>query len=64
MPDPCAAIVLPPREGFSPRAVGAVGLLVHRLALPGDVVVGAPQPEPFADVDYLCAPLQIGRAHV
>ncbi len=57
MPDPCAAIVLPPREGFSPRAVGAVGLLVHRLALPGDVVVGAPQPDPFADIEYLCAPL-------
>ncbi len=57
MPDPCAAIVLPPREGFSPAAVGAVGLLVRRLALPGDVVVGAPQPAPFADIEFLPAPL-------
>ncbi len=32
--------VLPPREGFSPEAVGAVGLLVHRLGQPGDVVLG------------------------
>ena len=32
--------VLPPREGFSPDAVGAIGLLVHRLGQPGDVVVG------------------------
>ena len=57
MPAPCAAIVLPPREGFSPHAVGAVGLLVHRLALDGDVVVGAPQPAPFPDVEFLPAPL-------
>ncbi len=57
MPDPCAAIVLPPREGFSPQAVGAVGLLVRRLALPGDVVVGAPQPDPFPEIDFLPAPL-------
>ena len=34
--------MLPPREGFSPGAVGAIGLLVHRLAMPADVVVGAP----------------------
>jgi glycosyltransferase involved in cell wall biosynthesis len=32
--------VLPPREGFSPDAVGAIGLLVHRLGQPGDAVVG------------------------
>ncbi len=59
MPDPCAAIVLPPREGFSPQAVGAVGLLVHRLALPGDIVVGVPQPAPFPDVDFLPARMPI-----
>ncbi len=59
MPDTRAAIVLPPREGFSPAAVGAVGLLVRRLALPGDVVVGAPQPAPFADVAFLAAPLPL-----
>ncbi len=34
------ASVLPPREGFGPAAVGAIGLLVHRLGAPGDVVVG------------------------
>ena len=59
MPEPCAAIVLPPREGVSPGAVGAVGLLVHRLALPGDVVVGAPQPAPFPGIDFLPAPLPV-----
>ncbi len=32
--------MLPPREGFSPQAVGAIGLLVHRLGQPGDVVIG------------------------
>lgn len=36
------AIILPPREGFSPSAVGAIGLLVHRLASPSDLVIGAP----------------------
>ncbi len=34
------AIVLPPREGFGPEAVGAVGLLVQRLAAADNVVVG------------------------
>ena len=32
--------MLPPREGFGPQAVGAIGLLVNRLAAPGDVIVG------------------------
>ncbi len=32
--------VLPPREGFSPASVGAIGLLVHRLGQPDDFVVG------------------------
>ncbi|MEZ7134844.1 glycosyltransferase family 4 protein [Komagataeibacter sp. SM21] len=37
-----AAIVLPAREGFSAGAVGAIGGQVAALAVPGDVVVGAP----------------------
>ncbi len=32
--------MLPPREGFGPEAVGAIGLLVHRLAAADDLVVG------------------------
>jgi glycosyltransferase involved in cell wall biosynthesis len=36
--------VLPPREGFSPQAVGAIGLLVHRLGRQDDVVVGQATP--------------------
>lgn len=54
-------MVLPPREGFSPDAVGAVGLLAHRLARAGQgrasVVIGAPTRAPaFADVRFLPAP--------
>lgn len=43
MPGP-VAIVLPPKEGFSPGAVGAIGLLVHRLARAGaaGLVMGRP----------------------
>ncbi len=41
-------IVLPPREGFSPSAVGAVGMMVRLLAAPEDLVIGAPlRAEPF-----------------
>ena len=48
------AIVLPPREGFSPEAVGAVGLLVQRLSRPDDLVVGRAIDEaPFAGRRYL-----------
>lgn len=48
------AIVLPPREGFSPRAVGAIGLLVHRLTTSGEVVVGAHEaPDVFPDRTFL-----------
>ncbi len=44
------AIVLPPREGFSPDAVGAIGLLVHRLSRPQDLVLGRPSTAfPFPD---------------
>ncbi len=48
------AIVLPPKEGFSPEAVGAIGLLVHRLVRAGaeGVVLGRPCAAPFADVRF------------
>ncbi len=48
-PEPRVAIVLPPREGFSPDAVGAIGLLVHRLSRPQDLVLGRACPKPFPD---------------
>ena len=39
------AAVLSPREGFSPQASGAIGLMVHRLAAGGSrfaaIVIGA-----------------------
>lgn len=50
--------MLPPREGFGPGAVGAIGLLVHRLCragLPG-VVAGKPCADPFPDVPFRPAP--------
>jgi glycosyltransferase involved in cell wall biosynthesis len=44
-----AVSILPPREGFSPGAVGAVGMMVRLLAAPGDVVIGNDAgPEAFA----------------
>lgn len=48
------AIVLPPKEGFSAGAVGAIGLLVHRLVRAGadGVVLGRACAEPFADVRF------------
>jgi glycosyltransferase involved in cell wall biosynthesis len=59
---PVVAVVLPPREGFSPGAVGAVGLLVHRLARAASgpfrpVVIGLPPAAgtPFQDVAFLPA---------
>ncbi|MDT8870902.1 hypothetical protein RAA17_06440 [Komagataeibacter rhaeticus] len=36
------AVVLPAREGFSPGAVGAIGLQVAALAGAQDVIVGPP----------------------
>ena len=48
------ALILPPREMFSPAATGAVGLLVRLLAR-GDadaVVYGMPVQAPFADVRF------------
>jgi glycosyltransferase involved in cell wall biosynthesis len=50
------ATVLPPREGFSPHAVGAIGLLVHRLAQPGDVIVGQACDAPFPDRRFVSVP--------
>lgn len=45
--------MLPPREGFSVDAVGAVGLLVHRLSDPGDLILGRPLDSPaFPDRRY------------
>ena len=52
------AIVLPPNEGFAPGAVGAIGLLVHRLvrAGGGGVVIGAPTSTPsFPGVRFVPA---------
>jgi glycosyltransferase involved in cell wall biosynthesis len=47
------AVVLPPKEGFSPDAVGAIGLLVHRLCrAAGGEVVGRPVTNPFTDVPF------------
>lgn len=46
--------VLPPKEGFAPNCVGAVGLLVHRLAQPEDLIVGrALNSLPFTGLHYL-----------
>ena len=50
-------MVLPPREGFSPSAVGAIGLLVHRLCTSGETIVGPPLAEPaFDDRRYVAVP--------
>ena len=46
--------MLPPKEGFSPGAVGAIGLLVERLARAGagGVVLGRATAAPFAGVAF------------
>ncbi len=53
---PTIAIILPPREGFSPAEVGAVGLLVRRhvQACPefASLVLGLAQVAPFPEVDF------------
>src|SRR5579875_2618685 len=74
MPDPApsaapvAAIILPPKEGYAPGAVGGVGLSVHGLArAAGDsVVIGAARGgAPFPDVPFRPVPaargLSLGR---
>ncbi len=52
------AIVLPPREGFSPGAVGAIGLLVSRIAArtPGCVVLGQEGRAGFPGIEYRQVP--------
>lgn len=46
--------VLPPKEGFSPDCVGAIGLLIQSLAVPQDLIVGrALTSLPFAGLHYL-----------
>lgn len=64
------AIVLPPKEGFSAEAVGAIGLLVRRLARQGrpSVVLGQPVAHPFPDVAFRPVPaprwpLGVNRAY-
>ena len=59
---PRVAIVLPPREMFSPQATGAVGLLARIMARPAHgaecAVYGiAPKHPPFADVRFVPVPL-------
>ncbi|MGL4686559.1 MAG: glycosyltransferase family 4 protein [Commensalibacter sp.] len=45
--------VLPPKEGFSPESVGAIGLLIKNLAEPGDRIVGKPLNFlPFSGIQY------------
>lgn len=59
--DASTVVVLPPNEGFGAEAVGAIGLLVHRLARAGagGLVLGAPLGgPPFADVPF--RPVQPG----
>jgi glycosyltransferase involved in cell wall biosynthesis len=50
------AVVLPPRESFSPAAAGAISLLVHRLAANDTgwrtLVLGPPAAAPYADVAF------------
>ncbi len=48
--------VLPPREGFSPSAVGAIGLLVHRLGSPDMPVIGQGCDTPFPDRHFVSVP--------
>lgn len=56
-PDLRVMTVLSPRERFAPGECGAIGLLVRRLAGPGEVVVGtAPQHASFAGVAFRPVP--------
>ncbi len=56
MPSDEVAIVLPPREAFSPEATGAIGLVVRMLAAGTEGfaarVFGTPTASPFADVPF------------
>ncbi len=57
------AIILPPREMFSPSATGAVGLLVRLLARATEefapIVYGMPTVDPFTDVPFRPIPLPL-----
>jgi UDP-glucose:(glucosyl)LPS alpha-1,2-glucosyltransferase len=62
-PAPChkIAVVLPPREQFSPDAAGAIGLLAHRLARlnrsDAITIIGAPpSTAPFTDIAFQPVP--------
>ncbi|MBE7211874.1 MAG: glycosyltransferase family 4 protein [Gluconacetobacter diazotrophicus] len=60
MPDR-VMVVLPPGEGFSAEAVGAVGLQVFRLSDRGELVVGrAPGAAPFAERRFRAVPDGVG----
>lgn len=49
--------ILPPRERFAPDEAGAIALLVHRMAEPGEVVLGSPPTTcPYADVPFVPVP--------
>lgn len=53
---PRIAIILPPKEGFTPEAVGAIGLLVERLARAGahGTVIGRPNRAPtFPGIPFI-----------
>ena len=53
--------MLPPRESFSPESIGAIGLVVHRLALAtGGEVIGRPVDAPYRDVAFHPAPSGLG----
>lgn len=56
MPSSEVLIVLPPKEGFTPEAVGAIGLLVERLVrggAPGTVVGRMNEAATFPDIAFL-----------
>lgn len=55
-PSRLPAIILPPKEGFAPEAVGAIGLLVerlHRAGAEGTVLGRANVPETFPDIPFI-----------
>ncbi len=54
MTNPRIAILLPPRETFSPQAAGAIALVVRRIAAatPGSIVLGRPFAETFPRIAF------------
>ncbi|GBQ67879.1 hexosyltransferase [Ameyamaea chiangmaiensis NBRC 103196] len=58
---PSVVTVLPPRERFAPGQAGAIALLVRRMAVPGERVVGAPVADvPFDTVAFHPVPQRWG----